>query len=376
MAQLRTMFDKKVRESAGAQTRARYDFQAHIAMLKIFDLHEQTNEYQVILDHFDDVVVVEKSLSGDLIDFYQVKTKSSGQWTITALTQSKKDAASPSSIIGKMYQNAVIFGEATRSIRFLSNAGFKVTDSDGKPFSADAERIAASAMHANEQQSIEASLDTDFPPPRNPHCTGMLFLERTPLSTTAQSTFVTGRLVEMLSEIGEDETLPARAIYQTIFANIAVKSGRSGAYSSEDEFIASKAITRDDVTRVLQKAGATNRFRSWWPQLHSEAIAAGYDAAQTIAFQNACLRYLKERAAGQFRPTKLGHLIASQLSSPIAGTVIGVATTISENIAATAGETVSDLIPIACVEILERLNEQSSKLSSTANANTQPGKKE
>lgn len=102
MAQLRTMFDKKVRENAGAQTRARYDFQAHIAMLKIFDLHEQANEYQVILDHFDDVVVVEKSASGDLIDFYQVKTKSGGQWSITALTRPKQGAPSPSSIVGKM----------------------------------------------------------------------------------------------------------------------------------------------------------------------------------------------------------------------------------------------------------------------------------
>jgi hypothetical protein len=370
------MFDKKVRENAGAQTRARYDFQAHIAMLKIFDLHEQANEYRVILDHFDDVVVVEKSLTGDLIDFYQVKAKNGGDWTITALTRCKESAASPSSIIGKMYQNAVIFGEATRSIRFLSNAGFKVTDVDGKPFSVDTDRIAASAIHADEQQSIETALDSDFPPPRTPHCTGILFLERTPLSTTAQATFVTGRLVEMLSEIGEDENLPARAIYQTIYANVAVKSGRSGSYSSEDEFIADKAITRDDVTRVLQKAGATNRFRAWWPQLANEAAAAGYDTAQTIAFQNACLRYLKERAAGQFRPTRLGQLIASQLTSPIAGMVIGVATTISESTAAIAGETASDLIPIACVEILERLNEQGSKFISIANANTQSGAKE
>jgi hypothetical protein len=56
--------------------------------------------------------------------------------------------------------------------------------------------------------------------------------------------------------------------------------------------------------------------------------------------------------------------------------VIGVATTISESTAAIAGETASDLIPIACVEILERLNEQGSKFISIANANTQSGAKE
>lgn len=380
MAQLRSMFDKKVRESAGAQTRSRYDFQAHTAMLKIFDLHEQANDYRVILDHFDDVVVVEKSASGEVIDFYQVKATTAGHWTIAALTRSKKDAPAPSSIVGKMYQNALVFGKATRSISFLSNAGFKVTDVDGKPFPSDADRIPAAALHADEQKAIEDSLDVDFPPPRNPTCSGILFLERTPLSTSAQATFVTGRLVEMLAAIGEDENLPARAIYETIFANVSAKSGRSGVYSSDEEFLSNKAVTREEVARVLQKAGASNRFRAWWPQLLNEATSADYAPGKLIAFQNACLRYLKERAAGQFRPTRLGLLLAAELPVPLSdsdvgSSVIAFAGTIASKVATATGESVSDLIPIACVEILEHLNEQSAGLSSAANADPELGKK-
>ncbi|MEO8454059.1 MAG: dsDNA nuclease domain-containing protein, partial [Sphingomicrobium sp.] len=121
------------------------------------------------------VVVAERSESGDMIDFYQVKASAGGPWTISALTSSKKGAPPPSSIIGKMYQNAVIFGETTRSVSFLSNVGFKVTDADGKPFPADAPRIPASAIYQGEREAIEDSLDADFPPPRKPQCSGILF---------------------------------------------------------------------------------------------------------------------------------------------------------------------------------------------------------
>jgi hypothetical protein len=330
------------------------------------------------LDHFDDVVVVEKSAAGEVIDFYQVKATTGGPWTITALTRSKKSSPSPSSIVGKMYLNAVIFGEATRSICFLSNAGFKVTDKDGKPFPSDADRIPVATIHQGEQNAIETSLDSDFPRPRDPACSGILFLERTPLSTNAQATFVTGRLVEMLSDIGQEENLPARAIYETIFANVAAKSGRSGIYLSDEDFIANKAVTREDIGRVLEKAGATNRFRTWWPQLLHEATVAGYGPATLIEFQNACLRYLKERAAGQFRPTRLGVLVANELSVPpsemeIGSSLIEFARIVASEVAKETGEEISDLVPIACVEILEHINEQTSGPGAAKNADTKSG---
>jgi hypothetical protein len=363
MPDVKSIFDKKVRETAGPQTRARYDFQAHVAMLRIFDLHEKGNDYSVILDHFDDIVVVDRSERGEVLNFYQVKTKSSGQWTISALTKASGGNC-PGSIIGKMYQNAAIFGDMTGSLSFLTNAGFDVRDVDGNRFPADAMRIPAQSLSQDARDKIEQVLDTDFPQPRNPQCCGILFLDRTPLGLSEQGTFVTGRLVEMLCEIGESDDLPIKAIYETIFANVSAKTRRSGVYSTDSEFYADKAVSRNEIEKVLAKAGAAARFRTWWPHLLSEGEKAGFGRIQLVKFENACLRYVRERAAGQFRANVSGKFLATQLpealtEEDLGSSLIAYAQSLAASAAQRLDEDPESLLPIACVEILEHINGQS-----------------
>ncbi|HEX8571352.1 MAG TPA: dsDNA nuclease domain-containing protein [Allosphingosinicella sp.] len=358
MAELRSLFDKKVRENAGAQTNARYQFQAHVAMLKICDLHEGDRSYQVVLDHFDDVVVVTHSDTGIVLDFIQVKSKASGSWTIAALTSAKKDADPPASIVGKMYANAAVFGSATGSLSFLSNAGFSVKGADGKPFPPEVSRISAAALHESEQTRIEAALDPDFPPPREPNCSGILFLEKSPLDLTQQATFVTGRLVEMLGRVGEAEDLPVRALYETIFANVSAKSAASGTYENDTEFYATKAVSRGDIAKVLAKASATPRFRSWWPSLAAELAAEGYSTAKALALENACFSYMRRRAAGEFHTRRLSEAACNQLPPNLEAdlehkTVLGAATPVAQALGHLEANPVTALAA-AIVEIMER----------------------
>lgn len=116
------------RETGGAVAANRTDYQQSWAFCLLLTLHEKPNDYAVLLDFHDDVVVLDSAEEAKGMEFYQVKSKESGNWTITQLLRCPKgkDEKSGLSICGKMYANKLAFPNVTKSVNFVSNLRFKV----------------------------------------------------------------------------------------------------------------------------------------------------------------------------------------------------------------------------------------------------------
>ncbi|WP_228276563.1 dsDNA nuclease domain-containing protein, partial [Acinetobacter sp. TUM15103] len=89
------------RETAGASTYGKYEYQYHWALGRVLDEHSNSTDYVVFIELHEDVVYC-SSIDGSKVqfEFNQVKNKSSSKYTHKSLTKrTKKDS---NSVLGKM----------------------------------------------------------------------------------------------------------------------------------------------------------------------------------------------------------------------------------------------------------------------------------
>lgn len=78
------------RESAGASTFGKYNFQFHWALCEIIEKHKQQREYALLIEHHEDVVIADGlDASSATFEFYQVKNQAA-TFTPASLTRRKK----------------------------------------------------------------------------------------------------------------------------------------------------------------------------------------------------------------------------------------------------------------------------------------------
>jgi hypothetical protein len=76
---------KKPRETSGPRSANRFDFQKSWALCRLLELHQSGQDYLIVFDYHDDVLVLDSATDPNRIDFYQIKTKQNGHWTRSAL---------------------------------------------------------------------------------------------------------------------------------------------------------------------------------------------------------------------------------------------------------------------------------------------------
>ena len=310
------------REKSGSWTSARYDFQRHIAILKIIELHERHDDYRVGFDYFDDLIILDSSFSPTKIRFLQVKTKTSGFWRIREITSQSGKGDPPRSIIGRMYMNAFQFSSATDMIIFISNASFRFELASGETTSDDDFFIMADTLSCKERALINEALDVDFPPPRRPDCCTILSFERTTLSVHDQRRDVLGRLCEYFALRCGDATVPITALYESLFAEVSRRSGISHTFSSMAEFYNQKTLSRNEIDSLFNRAIAARQFQNVWSILQRDLGAAGYTSFEQIAVQTHCIEYIVDRAKGAPLAVRFS-ASAGQLATSMKATLAG-----------------------------------------------------
>ncbi|WP_423212294.1 dsDNA nuclease domain-containing protein [Paracoccus yeei] len=110
------------REMGGQTALDRFDYQTAWGISRLLDLHERGANYAVAFEFHDDIVALDDADEPTSAIFYQVKTKSSGNWSFAQITQRKSSKGiRKSSFAGKMFDNCVRFGATVERLAFVSN---------------------------------------------------------------------------------------------------------------------------------------------------------------------------------------------------------------------------------------------------------------
>ncbi len=289
---------KKPREKSGSWTSARYDYQRHIAILKILELLKSNADWCVACDYFDDLMVLDHSSSPSSIHLYQVKTKTSGKWSISNLVAKHKGPA-PNSFIGKMYGTVEDLGSVVTKATFISNLGYAFELKDGTKTNDDHILILASHLSAAELKTVEGCLEPDFPSPRKHDFEAIFSFERSPLGLHSQAEFVIGRLHYELNKLLSDaDNLPIGAIYKTLFAEVSRRSGISNEFETSADFFAQKTISKAQVAPIIESAKSKVQFGQCWSLIKDELSSGGASNLEIIKTKSACLEHIVAKIRG------------------------------------------------------------------------------
>lgn len=118
------------RESAGANTFGKYNFQYHWALCELIKKHEKKKEYAIIIEYHEDVVIAD-DLEADKanFEFYQVKNQAA-KFTVDSLTKRKMGSQEEpkNSVLGKLLSSCLNhqYEDRITTIGLVSSSGFSL----------------------------------------------------------------------------------------------------------------------------------------------------------------------------------------------------------------------------------------------------------
>lgn len=278
------------RDNSGSLSSNAFDYQKDWAICKLLEEHSKKSDYVFILDFHDDLVMLDSELTPSKIQFYQIKTKNSGTWTISSLLKrgtSRKTQTQLPSILGKLYDNFIKFPAFTNSLFFISNAPYKVQLSDNSS-SKSKLIVCFKNLTKEELEKIKNNLSIELPELDMQKCENLTYLIVSDLSLNDHSTHTLGKLTIFLQEISPGN-YDNQLIYKTLFDEVKRKTNKvDDTFDSLEEMIKKKGISRRQFQEIVDKFLTTKDQPNdnGWQQIENRLNSEKISIAQITSYRN------------------------------------------------------------------------------------------
>lgn len=240
-------------------------------------LHQESdNDYCVLFEVHDDIIVLNCSKSPTEAKFYQIKTKTTtGNWTVTKLIHRKLGANRErlSSIIGNLYGQYLRFKYYVQKLVIVSNAHFEIKMNNDSE-STEVDLIPFTDVDDTEINKISEILKAEHNLDSEPNGLNLIHLESTPLSVTDHEAHTEGIVSEFLSQKPEHSSILPRPFHKTVRTVIQRRSNKEYVAVSFDDLMKHKGISRSEfqemIDSVLSQRKQDDLFNSIRSQLEIE----------------------------------------------------------------------------------------------------------
>lgn len=288
------MIDKlltlKPREESGSKTSRKYSFQQDLSLFLLIKKHEKVDDYVYLFDFHDDLIVLDSSVSPQKIDFYQIKSKDKGNWTISALTKTKKDELS---ILGKLYSNKLNFPNHTQSLNFITNAPFSFKKLNTDEDSIKKRLIKASELCDESLKLCHSAIQEELSITNSKDFNELTLFEVTELSNTNSSTHCLGELASLIYKLNPENKINAQLAYNQIKGEVVRKSSTTTNDISLDNLeglIELKGITKEQFLGFLNKAGLYKSVDEEWNEIQPLLQSCGIEILELQKYK----KYLRD----------------------------------------------------------------------------------
>lgn len=287
MDDLKEQMASRPRETGGSRASNRIDYQKDWALCQLLELHESRDDYALVIERHDDVVVLDSPTMPRRADFTQVKTKDSGAWTVTQLLKVEKSKAEKGkkvekkmSFLAKMYGNRLICEGHEITASFLSNARFGVRLANGEDGMNRLE-ICFSDLSADDLSKVKKGLKDEYALKDEPDCCGFMYLKVSDLALDDHEGHAKGKIAEFLERRNGGEPQPVAAFYRTLFGHVKRKTNHEAEITCFDDLLARKAITKAEFQDILDKLPNPRNFDAVRSEISGQLRHEGM-AASTI----------------------------------------------------------------------------------------------
>lgn len=266
---------KAQRETAGADSASRFDYQKDWAFCRMLRHHLEGDDYLVAFEFHDDVVFLTPSTTPQLAEFCQVKTSSSASpRKLSSLTARPKGK---DSILAKMMSNFDgICAAHDVHVILVSNNTFDFSASD----------ICAKDIDDKLKTKLVAKLQDELKG-FDPKKLDKLHFKVTGVSLDAMRSYLNGEAMDLFCEkFGEDHGLNVRTWIRLIQGEIARKNNYpSDKISDVNELIERKCINRPFVEDTLSTMHDRSRKPFDVSMVSGLLLSTGWSHADVIRLQ-------------------------------------------------------------------------------------------
>jgi hypothetical protein len=304
--------DQKPRDTSGALSSDRFEYQRNWALCRLLLLHQQGGDYVMTFDHHEDVTILDSEEEPQYIQGFQIKTKSSGNWTIAALAKrhTGKDGMLPS-ILAKLCDLCDKFPGHVKLLQVVSNAPLNAKLAPDAKVDLEKRNIKFIELTENEQTKILESLRAEYDPAIPPDIKETFEFQISELSLADHSTHTKGKLVEALYALFPNQSFPISAVYRALLGEITSRNNNREAVPTFEDFLTKKSISRSRFTSILTTCGVKTQEPSWQSaesQLNAEGVSLKLIRALKEEWQNALLDRFKRRDTVHLRFLEDGYL--------------------------------------------------------------------
>ncbi len=269
MGLINKLVSSKPSENSGSRSGNRFDFQRDWALVKILELHENNNDYIVILDYHDDILILDSETDPKNINFYQLKTRSKNITVNTLIERKKSKQADQiiNSILGKLYINKINFGDSTLGLYLVSNMPFKIKLIDASADKATSyDIIPLKNLHEDEKKIIQQALNEEFGVNYN-DIFDLTTLMKTPLSLQEHSEHAQGKVISFLKKTNNENIRPER-FYELLYSLIRDASNYESYIESDEQLLSKKCVKKSQVIQIMERLRTKENGK--WVKIESE----------------------------------------------------------------------------------------------------------
>lgn len=281
----KNILNLKPREESGSKTARKYTFQKDLSLFLLLSQHEKKDDYVFLFDFHEDLVVLDSSTNPDRMDFYQIKSKDSGNWTINSLTKSKENKLS---ILGKLYTNKLNFGDNTNSLTFISNANFSFNKLKNGDDSLKKTIIRANELEKIESDKINNALKTEHQLPRETNFEKITQFQVTKLSNKDSSTHCLGELSRLINKINPNNNINAELAYKQVINEVKIRTENTvgdKSFSKINELIEIKGISKKEFLNFLETAGLYKSVEQEWEEIKSLLLTSNVGHIELLKYR-------------------------------------------------------------------------------------------
>jgi len=262
------------RERSGSRSSNRFAFQHSWGLCLTLRLHETPDDYCVLYDVHDDVVALDHSIKPTKADFYQVKTKSTGNWTLHQLTAREAGKTGPlPSMIGKLYDHYRRFTFNVRRMTIVSNAHYDIK-MNCPPSGKERDSICIADADSDEFNDLNDKLIAEHNVDSPPACMHITYMDTTPLSLIDHETHTEGIVSEFLSRQG-DGSIPPRPFHKALRSEIQRRNNKECSPVVFKELLKLKGITRSQLQTMIDSVPSQKQQDDLLASIRAQLVSEG-----------------------------------------------------------------------------------------------------
>ncbi|MDP3466691.1 MAG: dsDNA nuclease domain-containing protein [Daejeonella sp.] len=275
----------KPREESGSKTSRKYQFQKDLSLYILIKEHNFRDDYLFLFDFHEDLIISNSSSSLKDLECVQIKSKDKGNWTIKDLTTQPNGK---NSIIGKLYQNRIVFEDAVKSLTFISNGSYSFKNLKSGTDSKTLIEILPYDLSDDDKNECDKTIKSE-------HTITISEFENlgqfkvTSLSNSESSTHCVGALASLINSLNPSSKINSQLAYEQVFREITRKTNETvgdKSFKHFSEIINIKGLSKSEFIAFLQKAGLYKSVEEEWSEVKASLELDSISHLELIKFKN------------------------------------------------------------------------------------------